>query len=66
SPVHYSLEIDSKTQVVLGNRVELPMTNGVHAWRVAAVDAAGNHGLWTPFRWFVIDTRVVHLPLVLR
>ena len=64
SPLHYRLEIDDEIHIVDGLTYMTVIENGVHMWRIAATDAAGNQGPWNSPRSFTIDSEVIYLPVL--
>ncbi len=65
SPLHYRLEIDNKVHDVSELYYIIALQNGLHTWRVAATDAAGNRGPWNFTLSFTINSRTFYLPIVM-
>jgi hypothetical protein len=64
SPLHFRLDIDGEIQVVDGLLYITSLGNGLHNWRIAATDAAGNDGPWNDETVFTIDAETVYLPFI--
>lgn len=66
APLAYDLALDGITRTVILTRYTPTLNLGLHSWRVRAIDAAGNLGLWTPEAHFTIEGTQVYLPLIMR
>ncbi len=68
SPIHYEIELDYGRvyRNVPGSPTDVVPRAGARSWRVRAVDAAGNAGLWSSWSQFVVEVEEVFLPLLLR
>jgi N-acetylmuramoyl-L-alanine amidase len=71
SPLAYQLEVSAHTGSVRHcntstTTFETTLPTGVYAWRVRAVDAAGNVGPWSASAVFELEVEQVFLPLVMR
>ena len=65
---HFILDVDGITSTVDGPTpaVTRVVTDGLHIWRVRAIDAAGNQSGWSSYGQFSTTLLKVFLPLVYR
>ena len=72
SALAYHLEITALTDLrvrlydVSATTFTTTLPTGVYAWRVRAIDAAGNVGPWSASAFFEVEVEQVFLPLVMR
>jgi hypothetical protein len=66
APLHYEVAVDSHIYTTTVASYLASPVPGTHAWRVRAVDAAGNEGLWSGWSAFQAEMHQVFLPLGLR
>jgi hypothetical protein len=66
APLAYDLALDGITRTVGSDTYTASVSSGSHAWRVRAVDAAGNIGPWSSEATFNVERATVFLPLLLR
>jgi len=64
SPLSFELAIDTRTYTTAVTPYVAAAREGTHAWRVRAVDAAGNVGPWCDWINFEVDVEEVFVPLV--
>jgi N-acetylmuramoyl-L-alanine amidase len=66
SPVAYEVDVDGRVRVFDASPAIVPVGLGEHAWRVRAVDLAGNVSVWSAWHSFEVWVEQAFLPLVTR